>query len=63
MTGCILPPCQNRLNKAEPAQASGEGVELGLADAPGIGRIGTKAIDRDLFDRGGGERCSASGVS
>ena len=61
--GRILPPCQNRLDEAELAQASGEGVELGLADAPRIGRIGAKKIDRDLFDREGGERRSASGGS
>jgi hypothetical protein len=61
--GAVLPAGENRLNEAEPAQASGQGVEFGLADPPGIGWIGAKKIDRDLFDRGGGERRSASGAS
>jgi len=61
--GPVVLAGENRLNEAKLAQASGEGVKFGLADPPGIGRIGAKKIDRDFFDRGGGERRSASGAS
>jgi hypothetical protein len=62
--GAILPARQDRLDEAELAQASGQGIELGLTDPPRIGRIRAKEIDRDLFDREGGERhCARRAVA
>ena len=47
---------QHRLDEAELAQASGEGLELRLADPAGVGGVGTERLD--CGSTAGHARCS-----
>ena len=48
---------EDRLDEAELAQAPLERVELLVADAPGVRRVGSEVVDRHLLDgEGAGSR-------
>lgn len=54
----VLTSHEHRLDEAELAQAALEGVELVVADPPGVRRVGSEVVDQDLLDdEGGGQRC------
>ena len=46
----VLPPCEDGLDEAPLAEAAGQRLELVLADSPGVRRVGTELVDRDLLD-------------
>jgi hypothetical protein len=55
----VGPSRHHRLHEAELADGTFEGVELLVPDAPGVGGIGTEAVERDLLD-GEGSECGRS---
>jgi hypothetical protein len=46
----VLVPREDRLDKAEFAQAAGQGIEFGVADLPRVGGVGAQVVDGDLDD-------------
>jgi hypothetical protein len=48
--GAVLAPSEDRLDAAPLAQAAGDGLELGLLDAPRLGGVAMETPDGDLFD-------------
>jgi hypothetical protein len=48
--GAVFAARQDRLDEAELPDAPLQGIELLVADPPGVGRIRTKFVDRDLLD-------------
>jgi hypothetical protein len=41
----VLPPCEDRLDEAKLSEAALEGVELRVADPPGVGGIGAEVVE------------------
>ena len=48
--GLVVGTGYDGIDEAEATDGAGQGVQLGVGDAPGVGGIGPQVVDRDVDD-------------